>query len=266
MRNVPRIVRTLHHQLAVVIGTLLSRTTLCHSIFLVSRSWLVSTLLLSFSFEAPALQNTTKIPREDPQRDTKRAKRWREREEKNAKFWAPHPCGAPPFRGPTLLNPPRCRFGQSRPIKVGQSRCGQSRSNKGGQSRSNVFGQSRFGQSRNWPKSANKDGQSRIGQSRSQPLARARLLLLVLLCISQPRQSMGRNRKWVLEDNLSEAVWQTILRGHPRHGHVRRVGSEPPGSPASSLPIYCPRKARASQPQVANPVKSHATPKSESTH
>ena len=34
---------------------------------------------------------------------------------------------------------------------------------------------------------------------------------LVLLCICQPRQSMGRNRKWVLEDNLSEAVWRTKL-------------------------------------------------------
>ena len=36
---------------------------------------------------------------------------------------------------------------------------------------------------------------------------------LVLLCICQPRQSMGRIRKWVLEDSLSEAVWRTILRG-----------------------------------------------------
>ena len=69
---------------------------------------------------------------------------------------------------------PRGRFGQSRPIKVGQSRFGQSRSNKGGQSRSNFSGQSPFGQSRNWPKSANKDGQSGIGQSRSQPELRHR--------------------------------------------------------------------------------------------
>ena len=29
---------------------------------------------------------------------------------------------------------------------------------------------------------------------------------LVLLCICKPRQFMGRNRKWILEDNLSEAV------------------------------------------------------------
>ena len=28
---------------------------------------------------------------------------------------------------------------------------------------------------------------------------------------------MGRNRKWVLEDNLSQAVWRTILRGPVHH-------------------------------------------------
>ena len=57
-------------------------------------------------------------------------------------------------------------------MSVGQSRFGQSRSNKDGQSRSNFSGQSRFGQSRIWPKWANKDGQSRIGQSRLQPYRR----------------------------------------------------------------------------------------------
>ena len=31
---------------------------------------------------------------------------------------------------------------------------------------------------------------------------------------------MGRNRKWVLEDKLSEAVWRTILRG-PRPPSVQ---------------------------------------------
>ena len=87
-------------------------------------------------FRAPALQNTTKIPREDPQRDTERAKRWRERDEKARNFGpptlpgphpsGPHPSGAPPFwephpsgphfilgsgpptlRGPTLRGPHR---------------------------------------------------------------------------------------------------------------------------------------------------------------
>ena len=111
------------------------------------------------TFQGPCASKNTKIPREDPQRDTKRAKRWREKEEKARNF------GPPTLRGPTL----RGRFGQSRPIKVGQSRFCQSRSIKVGQSRSNYSGQSRFGQSRNRPKSANKDGQSRFGQSRSQP-------------------------------------------------------------------------------------------------
>ena len=30
---------------------------------------------------------------------------------------------------------------------------------------------------------------------------------------------MGKNRKWVLEDNLSEAVWRTILDVHARRPH-----------------------------------------------
>ena len=37
-------------------------------------------------FRAPAFENTTKIQREDTQRDTERAKRWREREEKERNF------------------------------------------------------------------------------------------------------------------------------------------------------------------------------------
>ena len=37
-------------------------------------------------FMAPSFKNTTKIQREDTQRDTKRAKRWREREEKERNF------------------------------------------------------------------------------------------------------------------------------------------------------------------------------------
>ena len=31
---------------------------------------------------------------------------------------------------------------------------------------------------------------------------------------------MGKNRKWVLEDNLSEAVWRTFLRG-PHHRPIQ---------------------------------------------
>ena len=86
------------------------------------------------TFQGTCASNTTKIPREDTQRDTETAKRWREREEKARNFepthrappfgpnpfvaplflgWPPHPIrarpfGAPPFRGPTFsrLPPP----------------------------------------------------------------------------------------------------------------------------------------------------------------
>ena len=89
----------------------------------------------------------------------------------NSSLWHSHPSGPHPSgphpSGPHPSGPhPSGRFGQSRPIKVGQSRFGQSRSN--------FSGQSQFGQSRNWPKSANKDGQSPIGQSRSQPVLQCR--------------------------------------------------------------------------------------------
>ena len=38
------------------------------------------------------------------------------------------------------------------------------------------------------------------------------------------RLSMGRNKKWVLEDNLSEAVWRTIFRGPVHHRSHCNVG------------------------------------------
>ena len=70
---------------------------------------------LRLSCETPAAppqtcSNTTKIQREDTQRDTETAKRWREREEKERNFGPPHPSGPhtsgpPPFRGPHLSAP-----------------------------------------------------------------------------------------------------------------------------------------------------------------
>ena len=80
---------------------------------------------------------------------------------------------------------------------------------------------------------------------------------------------MGRSRRWVLEDNLSEAVWRTILRGPrpPATAWARassRVGATRFASQQSPNPL--PKKGKGKgQPRVANPVKSHATPKSEST-
>ena len=80
---------------------------------------------------------------------------------------------------------------------------------------------------------------------------------------------MGRNRRWVSENNLSEAVWRTILRG-PRPPATAwplassRVGATKFASQQSPNPL--PKKGKGKgQPRVANPVKSHATPKSEST-
>ena len=63
---------------------------------------------------APALPNTTKIPREDPQRDTKRAKRWWETEKKARNFGPSHPPGPhPPGPHPSGPNP----SGPSRIVK-----------------------------------------------------------------------------------------------------------------------------------------------------
>ena len=60
--------------------------------------------------DSPGASNTTNISREDPQRETKKAKMGPlGRGKKSAKFWAPHPSGphpsgAPPFR-PHLSGP-----------------------------------------------------------------------------------------------------------------------------------------------------------------
>ena len=45
---------------------------------------------------------------------------------------------------------------------------------------------------------------------------------------------MGRNRKWVLENDLSEAVWRTILRGPRPPSVVWPRGSERPSSVSKS--------------------------------
>ena len=86
----------------------------------------------TFEFPGASKQNSTRRPPERHKKSETVAGKGR----KSAKFWVPHPSG--PLRGPTLRGPPRGRFGQSWPIKVGQDRFGQSRSNFSGQSR---FGQ-----------------------------------------------------------------------------------------------------------------------------
>ena len=62
------------------------------------------------AFQCPGASNTTKIPREDRQRKTKRAKMGRERGKKAQNFGpptllGPHPSGPPPFGAPTLRGP-----------------------------------------------------------------------------------------------------------------------------------------------------------------
>ena len=67
---------------------------------------------------------------------------------------------------------------------------------------------------------------------------------------------MGRNRKWVLEDNLQEAVWRTILRG-PRPPSV----SWPQKGKRSSS-AAAPSKAHAPVSSVAKKVQAPTAPKS----
>ena len=69
----------------------------------------------------------------------------------------------------------------------------------------------------------------------------------VLLCICQPRQSMGRNRKCVLEDSLSEAVWRS-LRGPrpPATAWPRGSNQSSAKSPAQKSPSRGDRKASMS--------------------
>ena len=38
-------------------------------------------------------------------------------------------------------------------------------------------------------------------------------MFLIWFSSFSSRQLMGRNRKWVLEDSIQDAVWKTILRG-----------------------------------------------------
>ena len=60
----------------------------------------------TWTFEGPGLQNTTKIPREDTQRDSKRAKWWRERGTKERNFGrSPPPLEGGPGEGGPGENP-----------------------------------------------------------------------------------------------------------------------------------------------------------------
>ena len=59
--------------------------------------------LQTCTLQGPGASNTTKIPRKDPQRKTKRAKMEQERGKKSTTFWAPPPFGAPTRPHPSAL-------------------------------------------------------------------------------------------------------------------------------------------------------------------
>ena len=117
------------------------------------------------TFERPGASNTTKIPREDPQRESKI--NFRRDREKKARNFGPPTLRPPTFRAPTPTTntpPPH----QKKLAKCGLAKFGQKndqmRPNKDGQMRPVKFGQMRFGKMR-----PSKDGQIRFGQMRSRP-------------------------------------------------------------------------------------------------
>ena len=93
--------------------------------------------LQTCTFQGPCASNTTKIPREDTQRDTERTKRWREERARNfgppfgaPPFGAP-PFGAPPFGAPLFLGLGSPPFGalpfEAPPFGAGLAKVGQLR-------------------------------------------------------------------------------------------------------------------------------------------
>ena len=65
---------------------------------------------------------------------------------------------------------------------------------------------------------------------------------------------MGRNRKFVLEDDLQQAVWRTILRGpRPPSAKWERTRSKSAAQPSTKDPMQaktqgCPKPSRTSMP------------------
>ena len=110
---------------------------------------------------APALPNTTKNPREDPQRETKRSKLGAGDGKKKHKILGPHPSG----RAITHTRS-RTWIGQNwiGPNWIGQNWIGQKLIGQ------KLIGQKWIGQTWIGPNWSNQEGQNGIGQSRSLPL------------------------------------------------------------------------------------------------
>ena len=78
---------------------------------------------------------------------------------------------------------------------------------------------------------------------------------------------MGRNRKWVLEDSLQDAVWKTILRG-PRPPSVRwekprnqsAAVTHQPGAKRNKSSSVKTEAKKKDPPQVAPPRRESITP------
>ena len=89
--------------------------------------------------------------------------------------------------------------------------------------------------------------------------------------VPSARRHMGRNRKWVLQDDIQEAVWHTILRG-PRPSNKWEMRSKSDVSkPHSKVAKGVPKKdpppkkpqeqGKAQSVQKDHPWQDNRTPK-----
>ena len=71
---------------------------------------------------------------------------------------------------------------------------------------------------------------------------------------------MGRNRKWVLEDNLQEEVWRTIMRG-PRPPSVRWEKRNPSAASSNTIQKHLKQpNVKASNTKAAKPQSQGSVP------
>ena len=113
--------------------------------------------LQTCTFEVPAFQNTTNIPREDPKRGKKERKLWLERAKKRQNWGSPYfgpQSEEPHMKGPILRGPP---FG-TLPIQGPDPKCGVDQT---------WFGQSWCWSNLVWPKLVlATDGLAKLGKTR----------------------------------------------------------------------------------------------------
>ena len=124
-------------------------------------------------FRAPALQNNNKIPREDTQRDTERAKMGREREKKKARNFGPTTVLGTALRGPMFpgfgphLLGPTTPHNTTQPHATTQHNTQQQPQQQQQEQQQQglaKIGLAQIGFGPNWP-GQNQDGQNWIGQN-----------------------------------------------------------------------------------------------------